>query len=174
MLLGKSIFLPHFADTIAKNKNLGTKMKVIDLEKRFEFRGWALLAAFNVILFVGFIYSSSEVSSLLFSFLACAVTLLLALLVFNSKRNLTVCRHGVHYRNLFGQCRHMHARQVQFIHHYSFFQSFCPQLRPFSPILEPTGFAYFFKTTKRLPLHQAITAVIKILLSISPRLVRHV
>ena len=47
--------------------------------------------------------------------------MLLALLVFNSKRNLTVCRHGVHYRNLFGQCRHMHARQVQFIHHYSFF-----------------------------------------------------
>lgn len=96
-------------------------MKVIDLEKRFEFRGWALLAAFNVILFVGFIYSSSAVSSLLFSFLLCTVSLLLALLVFNSKRNLTVCRHGVHYRNLFGQCRHMHARQVQFIHQYSFF-----------------------------------------------------
>ena len=106
---------------MAKNKNLGTKMKVIDLEKRFEFRGWALLGAFNLILFVGFIYSSSEVSSLLFSFLLCTVSLLLALLVFNSKRNLTVCRHGVHYRNLFGQCRHMHARQVQFIHHYSFF-----------------------------------------------------
>ena len=76
-------------------------MKVIDLEKRFELRSLALLGAFNVILFVGFINSSSEVSSLLFSFLACAVTMLLALLVFNSKRNLTVCRHGVHYRNLF-------------------------------------------------------------------------
>jgi len=96
-------------------------MKVIDLEKRFELMGWALLSAINVLLLMGFMSSKSEVSNLLFSFLLCTVTLLIALLVFNSKRNLTVCRHGVHYRNLFGQCRHMHARQVQFIHHYSFF-----------------------------------------------------
>jgi len=104
-----------------KNKNLGTKMKVIDLEKRFEPLSWALLSAINVLLLMGFMSSKSEVSNLLFSFLLCTDSLLLALLVFNSKRNLTVCRHGVHYRNLFGQCRHMHARQVQFIHHYSFF-----------------------------------------------------
>lgn len=97
------------------------KMKVIDLEKRFELMGWALLSAINVLLLMGFMSSKSEVSNLLFSFLLCTVSLLIALLVFNSKRNLTVCRHGVHYRNLFGQCRHMHARQVQFIHHYSFF-----------------------------------------------------
>ncbi|MCK8123935.1 hypothetical protein MTF66_02930 [Pseudoalteromonas sp. 2CM39R] len=96
-------------------------MKVIDLEKRFELMGWALLSAINVLLLMGFMSSKSEVSNLLFSFLLCTVSLLIALLVFNSKRNLTVCRHGVHYRNLFGQCRHMHARQVQFIHHYSFF-----------------------------------------------------
>lgn len=96
-------------------------MKVIDLEKRFEPLSWALLSAINVLLLMGFMSSKSEVSNLLFSFLLCTVSLLLALLVFNSKRNLTVCRHGVHYRNLFGQCRHMHARQVQFIHHYSFF-----------------------------------------------------
>lgn len=96
-------------------------MKVIDLEKRFELISWALLSAINVLLLMGFMSSKSEVSNLLFSFLLCTVSLLLALLVFNSKRNLTVCRHGVHYRNLFGQCRHMHARQVQFIHHYSFF-----------------------------------------------------
>ncbi|WP_217877272.1 hypothetical protein [Pseudoalteromonas shioyasakiensis] len=96
-------------------------MKVIDLEKRFELMSWALLSAINVLLLMGFMSSKSEVSNLLFSFLLCTVSLLLALLVFNSKRNLTVCRHGVHYRNLFGQCRHMHARQVQFIHHYSFF-----------------------------------------------------
>ncbi len=106
---------------MTKNKNLGTKMKVIDLEKRFELMSWALLSAINVLLLMGFMSSKSEVSNLLFSFLLCTVSLLLALLVFNSKRNLTVCRHGVHYRNLFGQCRHMHARQVQFIHHYSFF-----------------------------------------------------
>ena len=96
-------------------------MKVIDLEKRFELMSWALLSAVNMLLLVGFMNSKSEVSNLLFSFLLCSVSLLLAVLVFNSKRNLTVCRHGVHYRNLFGQCRHMHARQVQFIHHYSFF-----------------------------------------------------
>ncbi|KTG21103.1 hypothetical protein AUR67_07945 [Pseudoalteromonas sp. XI10] len=96
-------------------------MKVIDLEKRFELMGWALLSAINVLLLMGFMSSKSEVSNLLFSFLLCTVSLLLALLVFNSKRNLTVCRHGVHYRNLLGQCCHMHARQVQFIHHYSFF-----------------------------------------------------
>ncbi|MCO6356126.1 hypothetical protein GBO14_15505 [Pseudoalteromonas shioyasakiensis] len=96
-------------------------MKVIDLEKRFELMSWAVLSAINVLLLMGFMSSKSEVSNLLFSFLLCTVTLLIALLVFNSKRNLTVCRHGVHYRNLFGQCRHMHARQVQFIHHYSFF-----------------------------------------------------
>jgi len=96
-------------------------MKVIDLEKRFEPLSWALLSAINVLLLMGFMSSKSEVSNLLFSFLLCTDSLLLALLVFNSKRNLTVCRHGVHYRNLFGQCRHMHARQVQFIHHYSFF-----------------------------------------------------
>ena len=95
-------------------------MKVIDLEKRFELMSWAVLSAINVLLLMGFMSSKSEVSNLLFSFLLCTVTLLIALLVFNSKRNLTVCRHGVHYRNLFGQCRHMHARQVQFIHHYSF------------------------------------------------------
>ena len=106
---------------MTKNKNLGTKMKVIDLEKRFELMSWAVLSAINVLLLMGFMSSKSEVSNLLFSFLLCTVTLLIALLVFNSKRNLTVCRHGVHYRNLFGQCRHMHARQVQFIHHYSFF-----------------------------------------------------
>jgi|TARA_B100000700_G_scaffold138384_1_gene154418 hypothetical protein len=106
---------------MTKNKNLGTKMKVIDLEKRFELMSWALLSAVNMLLLVGFMNSKSEVSNLLFSFLLCSVSLLLAVLVFNSKRNLTVCRHGVHYRNLFGQCRHMHARQVQFIHHYSFF-----------------------------------------------------
>ncbi|RJF35687.1 hypothetical protein [Pseudoalteromonas gelatinilytica] len=96
-------------------------MKVIDLEKRFELMSWAVLSAINVLLLMGFMSSKSEVSNLLFSFLLCTVSLLLSLLVFNSKRNLTVCRHGVHYRNLFGQCRHMHARQVQFIHHYSFF-----------------------------------------------------
>ena len=96
-------------------------MKVIDLEKRFELMSWAVLSAINVLLLMGFMGSKSEVSNLLFSFLLCTVSLLLSLLVFNSKRNLTVCRHGVHYRNLFGQCRHMHARQVQFIHHYSFF-----------------------------------------------------
>ncbi|GKW52817.1 hypothetical protein NCCP2140_18700 [Pseudoalteromonas sp. NCCP-2140] len=96
-------------------------MKVIDLEKRFELMSWAVLSAINVLLLMGFMSSKSEVSNLLFSFLLCTVTSLIALLVFNSKRNLTVCRHGVHYRNLFGQCRHMHARQVQFIHHYSFF-----------------------------------------------------
>ena len=96
-------------------------MKVIDLEKRFEPLSWALLSVFNMLLLMGFMSSKSEVSNLLFSFLLCTVSLLLALLVFNSKRNLTVCRHGVHYRNIFGQCRHMHARQVQFIHHYSFF-----------------------------------------------------
>jgi len=96
-------------------------MKVIDLEKRFELMSWAVLGAINVLLLMGFMSSKSEVSNLLFSFLLCTVSLLLSLLVFNSKRNLTVCRHGVHYRNLFGQCRHMHARQVQFIHHYSFF-----------------------------------------------------
>ncbi|WP_462148293.1 hypothetical protein [Pseudoalteromonas gelatinilytica] len=96
-------------------------MKVIDLEKRFELMSWAVLSAINVLLLMGFMSSKSEVSNLLCSFLLCTVTSLIALLVFNSKRNLTVCRHGVHYRNLFGQCRHMHARQVQFIHHYSFF-----------------------------------------------------
>jgi len=96
-------------------------MKVIDLEKRFELMSWALLSALNVLLLIGFMSSKSEVGNLLFSFLLCTVSLLIALLVFNSKRNLTVCRHGVHYRNIFGQCRHMHARQVQFIHHYSFF-----------------------------------------------------
>ncbi|WP_287245082.1 hypothetical protein, partial [Pseudoalteromonas sp.] len=84
-------------------------MKVIDLEKRFELMSWAVLSAINVLLLMGFMSSKSEVSNLLFSFLLCTVTLLIALLVFNSKRNLTVCRHGVHYRNLFGQCRHMHA-----------------------------------------------------------------
>ena len=106
---------------MTKKKNLGTKMKVIDLEKRFELMSWAVLSAINVLLLMGFMSSKSEVINLLFSFLLCTVSLLLSLLVFNSKRNLTVCRHGVHYRNLFGQCRHMHARQVQFIHHYSFF-----------------------------------------------------
>ncbi|MCQ8880558.1 hypothetical protein NQS96_01915 [Pseudoalteromonas shioyasakiensis] len=96
-------------------------MKVIDLEKRFELRTWVLLSVFNMLLLVGYMHSKSELGNLFFSFLLCSVSLLLALLVVNSKRNLTVCRHGVYYRNIFGQCRHMHARQVQFIHHYSLF-----------------------------------------------------
>ena len=71
---------------MTKNKNLGTKMKVIDLEKRFELMSWALLSAVNMLLLVGFMNSKSEVSNLLFSFLLCSVSLLLAVLVFNSKR----------------------------------------------------------------------------------------
>jgi len=117
--MNKSIFLPHFVVNMAKNKILGTRMTVIDLEKRYESRSFALLSALNMLLLVGFINSKAEMSSFIFSFLVCGISLLLGLLVFNSKRNLTVCRHGVHYRNLLGQCRQMDAKKVQSIHHYS-------------------------------------------------------
>lgn len=100
--MNKFIFFLYFVVNMVKNKILGIRMIVIDLEKCYEFRSFVLLSVFNMFLLVGFINSKVEVSSFIFSFLVCGILLLLGLLVVNFKCNFIVCCYGVYYCNLLG------------------------------------------------------------------------
>lgn len=94
-------------------------MQVLDLEKQSEVNTLIMLLLIDSLLLLGYLVSPEGGLNILAGILALPFTTLIITLLFNGKKTLTVCKHGVHTLSIYNRARYFAAQQIRFIRPYS-------------------------------------------------------